>query len=235
MNPNNQQAYDRGVSVFSPEGRLYQVEYAREAVKRGSPSVGLVTEDGIVLATKTKNSSDLVVDSSIKKIHKVEEYCGAASSGYAPDGRKLVDQLRLYTQNERLRYGEDADISTISEQIADHIQELTQTGGRRPYGSSLIIGGVDDTGSRLYHVEPGGTPTEWKAVADGNGRDQILTYFEKNYDEGMELSEGIRCAIEAINSVSDGVLMSTQVDIATITEEAGLNQFTNAEVAEYME
>lgn len=234
-NNSNQQAYDRGVSVFSPEGRLYQVEYAREAVTRGAVGIGIKTTDGVVFASETIPSSSLVVEDSVEKVNKIENSIGAVSVGYTPDGRTLVDKLRLLTQQEKLRYDAGARVENISKQIADHIQESTQVGGRRPYGTSLIIGGVDETGPRLFEVEPGGTPTEWNALAEGNNRNDYINYFENEYTQDLSTSDGILLAVDAMNEHSESEITPSTLDIATITEDEQFNQLTNEELSEYCE
>ena len=234
-NNENQQAYDRGVSVFSPEGRLYQVEYAREAVKRGAPGVGIRTEDSVVLASKSGERSSLVVTESIEKVHKIENDIGSVSAGYTPDGRRLVDQLRLITQKDQIRYGDLAPVNVVSQKIADHLQESTQVGGRRPYGASLIIAGVDETGPRVFEVEPGGTPTEYHAVAEGQNRRKIMEYFEQEYDSELSTEEAIQLAADALNTFSEGGINKTTLDVAVISEEESFNQLSTDEVAEYCE
>ncbi len=234
-NNENQQAYDRGVSVFSPEGRLYQVEYAREAVKRGAPGVGIRTEDSVVLASKSGERSSLVVTESIEKVHKIENDIGSVSAGYTPDGRRLVDQLRLITQKDQIRYGDLAPVNVVSQKIADHLQESTQVGGRRPYGASLIIAGVDETGPRVFEVEPGGTPTEYHAVAEGQNRRKIMEYFEKEYDSELSTEEAIQLAADALNTFSEGGINKTTLDVAVISEDESFNQLSTDEVAEYCE
>lgn len=235
QNNTNQQAYDRGVSVFSPEGRLYQVEYAREAVKRGEPGVGIRAKDSIIFASVSNPRSTMVVKESIEKVHKIEDFIGAVSAGYTPDSRRLVDQVRVGTQQEQLRYGNLATVQTISKQVADHLQESTQVGGRRPYGASLIIGGVDETGPRLFEVEPGGTPTEWRAVAEGDNRVSFIQYFEENYEEDLSSNEAIELAIESLTKFTDSEIVAESLDIALVSEEEPFYQLTNEEIEEYME
>lgn len=232
---NNKQAYDRGVSVFSPEGRLYQVEYARAAVKRGAPGVGIRTDSSVVLASKSGEASSLVVTESIEKVHKIEDGIGAVTAGYTPDGRRLVDQVRLITQQEQLRYDDLAPVNVVSQKIADHLQDSTQVGGRRPYGASLIIAGVDETGPRIFEIEPGGTPTEFRAVAEGQNRVNIMDYLESEYDESISTEDAISLASDALNEFSEGGITSDTLDVAIVTEDEPFNQLTNEELEEYCE
>ncbi len=138
-----QQAYDRGITIFSPDGRLYQVEYAREAVKRGTASIGVRTTDGVVLAVDKRVPSPLLEDSSVEKIHKADDHIGIASAGHVADARQLIDFARRQTQVNQLRYGEPIGVETLTKEVTDHIQQYTQVGGARPFGVALIVGGIE--------------------------------------------------------------------------------------------
>lgn len=230
----NQQAYDRGVSVFSPEGRIYQVEYAREAVRNGSPSAGVQTDDGVVLASVSSNQSSLKVAGN--EVRKIEESLGAVTTGYIPDGRRLVENLRVSTQRDQLRYDEEPKVETVAKQVADDIQETTQVGGRRPFGASLIIGGVDREGTSLYEVEPGGTPSEWHAVADGNGRREFIEYFEENYDESFSVDEATQMLANAFQEVAQSDVTAQTFEVATVaSEDEQFTKLENDELEEYLE
>lgn len=198
MYDDNQQAYDRGTNIFSPDGRLYQVEYAREAVQRGSPSVGVRTPEGVVLAAERGTHSPLMEQTSVEKLHRITDHIGIASAGHVADARRLIDEARQQAQLNNLRYGEDLDVETLTKALTDHLQQYTQQAGARPFGTSLLIGGVDNGVPALYEAEPSGTPCEWKAAAIGGGRDEIQSYLEANYETDLELTEGIDLALEAL-------------------------------------
>ncbi|MFB6143016.1 MAG: archaeal proteasome endopeptidase complex subunit alpha [Halorientalis sp.] len=132
-----QQAYDRGITIFSPDGRLYQVEYAREAVKRGTASVGVRTDEGVVLAADTRVRSPLLERSSVEKLHKIDDHIGIASAGHVADARQLIDFARQDAQISQLRYDEPIDVETLTKDITDQIQQYTQTGGAQ----ALAVGG----------------------------------------------------------------------------------------------
>lgn len=235
MSQRDKQAYDRGVSVFSPEGRIYQVEYAREAVQNGSPTVGFQSEHGVVLAAIVPDNSSLKVTDSVRKIHKIEDSVCVGTTGYVGDGRRLVDDLRVSTQQNQLRYDEDPTISAVSKQIADHIHEVTQTGGHRPYGSSLIIGGIDGDGTSLYEVEPGGTPSEWLAVANGRDRNDYQRFFEDEYSEDYTVEELVSLAIEAFQEISSEEITETSVDVASVdTESEQYYTYDKSDLAEFL-
>ena len=217
---NQQQAYDRGITIFSPDGRLYQVEYAREAVSRGSASVGVRTTDGVVLAADRQIRSPLIERESIEKLHRIDDHVGVASAGHVADARKLVDVARQEAQINRLRYDEPVGVETLTKSITDHVQQYTQTGGARPFGVALLVGGIEDGEPRLFETDPSGTPYEWQAVAIGGDRDDIQAFLEDEYEEGMDLEGGLSLALRALASVSDEGLDATGVDVATIDVES---------------
>jgi proteasome alpha subunit len=230
-----QQAYDRGITIFSPDGRLYQVEYAREAVKRGTASVGVRTPDGVALAVDKRIRSPLMEVSSVEKIHKADDHVGIASAGHVADARQLIDFARRQAQVNQLRYGEPVGIETLTKDVTDHIQQYTQVGGARPFGVALIIGGVEDGQPRLYETDPSGTPYEWKALAVGADRGEIEDYLEEEYTEGMDLDGGVGLALRALASVNDDGLAPEEVGVATVdVETEELSEFDDDRLADYL-
>ncbi|ERH11443.1 MAG: proteasome endopeptidase complex, archaeal, alpha subunit [halophilic archaeon J07HB67] len=203
MQGQQQQAYDRGTTIFSPDGRLYQVEYAREAVKRGTTSVGVRTADGVVLAAKKRSRSPMLEPSSVEKLHKVDDHIGIASAGHVADARRLIDYARQQTQTERLRYGEAIGVETLTKEITDYIQQFTQVGGARPFGVAMIVAGVEDGEPRLFETDPSGTPYEWKALSVGESRSEIREYLETEFDDGLTLEAGIDLAFGALAEADD--------------------------------
>jgi len=193
----NRQAYDRGVSLWSPDGRIYQVEYAREAVKRGSPSVGIRVEDAVVLAAARRVHSELLEPRSIEKLHRVDDHHGVASAGHVADARQLVEVARRAAQVERLRYGEPITTDQLTTEISEHIQEYTQSGGTRPYGAALLVGGYDER-PRLFETDPSGTPYEWTAKVVGGRSEQIQEHLEERYSEEMSVHETVALAADVL-------------------------------------
>jgi len=231
-----QQAYDRGITIFSPDGRLYQVEYAREAVKRGTASIGIRTTDGVVLAVDKRVPSPLLEDSSVEKIHKADNHIGIASAGHVADARQLIDFARRQAQVNQLRYGEPVGVETLTKHVTDHIQQYTQVGGARPFGVALIVGGIDNGEPRLFETDPSGTPYEWKALAVGADRSELQEYLEENYDEEADLDGGISLALDALASVNDGSLLPSEVGLATVdVESESFDQFDQDRIGEYLD
>ena len=229
-----QQAYDRGITIFSPDGRLYQVEYAREAVKRGTPSIGVRTDDGVVLLVDKRISSPLMEEASVEKIHKADDHIGIASAGHVADARKLIDFARRDAQINRVRYDEPIGVETLTKDITDHIQQYTQVGGARPFGVALLIGGVTGGEPRLFETDPSGTPYEWKAIAIGENRSTVQEYLEENYDETLPLDEGVGLALRALGEIRDE-LSPEGVGVGTIDAETGaFLELSNEEIRQYL-
>lgn len=219
MQPFPAAGYDKGISIFSPDGRLFQVEYAREAVKRGTTSLGVKSSEGIVLVVDKRPSSKLVEPTSIEKIFQIDEHIGAATSGLVADARKLVEQARMESQINKITYNEPIPVEMLAKKICDLKQMYTQHGGVRPFGSALIIGGVNDNGSRLFETDPSGALIEYKATAIGAGRALAMEVFEKSFSEDMKLSESMELALDAIYEATEGKTTKESVEIALIEEK----------------
>ncbi|WP_254821887.1 archaeal proteasome endopeptidase complex subunit alpha [Haloglomus halophilum] len=231
-----QQAYDRGITIFSPDGRLYQVEYAREAVKRGTASIGVRTEGGVVLAVDKRIRSPLMERNSVEKLHKADDHIGIASAGHVADARQLIDMARRQAQVNQLRYGEPIGVETLTKEVTDFIQQYTQVGGARPFGVALIVGGVEDGEPRLFETDPSGTPYEWQALAIGADRGEIEDYLEENYDESADLDTGVGLALGALASVNDGKLTPEGIGVAVIpSDTAQYEDLDDAQVESYLD
>ncbi|MFT4883725.1 MAG: proteasome alpha subunit [Natronomonas sp.] len=213
-----QQAYDRGITIFSPDGRLYQVEYAREAVSRGTASVGIRTPEGVVLAANRRVRSSLMERSSVEKLHKIDSHIGIASAGHVADARQLIDFARRRAQTERLRYSDPIPVETLTKAVTDHIQQYTQTGGARPFGVALLVGGIYDGEPRLFETDPSGTPYEWKATAVGGDREEIQETLEAGYSEDLSLDGGIELAVEALVSANED-LEPGNIELSTVAAD----------------
>lgn len=191
-------AYDRAITVFSPQGRLYQVEYALETVKSGSTSVGVRVDEGVVLAVEEKTQSKLQNPVYSQKLFQIDEHIGAAASGLISDARVLVDSARVYAQIFRLSYDEPSSVETIAKRIGDTMQLYTQHAGVRPFGVALLIGGVGSDGPKLFYTEPSGVVVEYLAWGIGRGSDKVKEFFESNYSSSLSLEEAKKLAIKSL-------------------------------------
>ncbi len=191
-------AYDRVATMFSPDGRLYQVEYASKIVEQGTMGLGLVYDKGVIFGADKKVTSRLILPESIEKLFKVDDHIGAISSGLVGDARRLVQVARKEAQENRMYYEESIEIETLVKRLGAVKQLFTQYAGMRPFGVSFIIGGVDESGSRLFETEPSGALAEYNAIAIGKGRKDAMRVLEKEYKEGMPFDEGIALLLRVL-------------------------------------
>lgn len=216
----SQQSYDRAITIFSPDGHLFQVEYAQEAVKKGSTAVGVSGKDSVVIAVEKKSVPVLQDDRTIRKIHRLDDHIVLAFAGLNADARVLVNMARVECQSFKLTMEDPVTVEYITRSIATTKQRYTQSNGRRPFGISTIIGGFDKDGTpRLYQTEPSGTYYAWKANATGRSSKTVLEYLEKHYsDETTKDVQG--CLLLAIKALSEVVQSGAQnIEIACLTRD----------------
>ena len=217
MQPN--MAYDRAITVFSPDGRLFQVEYAREAVKRGTTTVGLKYDKGVVLIVDKRITSRLIEPGSIEKIFEIDDHIGCATSGLVADARALIDRARIDAQINEITYDEKIQVKTLVKRICDFKQTYTQYGGVRPFGTALLIAGVDESGPRLFSTDPSGALMEYKASSEGSGRAGAMSFFESNYKDNLPREEAINMAIKALYKGTEGKLNAEATEIGVVDKE----------------
>jgi proteasome alpha subunit len=190
-------AYDRAITLFSPEGKLYQVEYATKAADMGTLGLGMVYKDGVLLAADKRVLSRLVVGGTVEKLFQVDKHIGVVASGIVGDSRALVDYAREVAEKYRFTYGEPIPIHVLAREVAKLKQVYTQYGGIRPFGVVMLIGGYDES-PRLFETVPSGALMEYKAEAIGFGKKEVVELLEKEYKENMKLDEAIELAIKAL-------------------------------------
>jgi len=210
------QAYDRAITVFSPDGRLFQVEYAKEAVKRGATAVGITCREGVALVAFKSIHSKLVVPESLKKIFEADDHIAVTASGLIADARRLVEVARVDSQRHRITYNEAPTVDTIARSVCDLMQVYTQYGGIRPFGVSLLIGGVDSAGPKLFEAEPSGAMTAYRADSIGANKKEVDDILEAKYDDKNTLDDSIRICIEALRSTQEQKLQAENVEISYI-------------------
>ena len=224
------QMYDRAITVFSPDGRLFQVEYAREAVKRGTTTVGLKFKDGVVLIVDKRITSQLIEPTSIEKIFKIDDHCGVATSGLVADARVLVDRARTDAQMNRVTYDENIEVETLVKKICDFKQTYTQYGGVRPFGTALLIAGQDSTGVHLYETDPSGALMSYKATAIGAGRSQVMEVFEQEYRENVSRDDAILLGLKALYRATEGKLNPAALEIGLVLKDAVFRKMPPEEI-----
>ena len=208
--------YDRALTVFSPEGRLFQVEYALEAVRRGTLAVAVKSKEDVCLAAQIKVASSLMDADSIDKLFQVDNHIGVAISGLHADARALINHARVQAQSFRLTYDEPVRLNMLTKAIADLKQQYTQFGGVRPWGCALFFIGIDASGTQIYTTSPSGIYRSFKAYAIGTGEASAREYLTENYKMDMSFEELINLALNALKDSIDEDATKENIRLAYI-------------------
>ncbi|KAI9092349.1 nucleophile aminohydrolase [Phlyctochytrium arcticum] len=215
--------YDRGVNTFSPEGRLFQVEYAIEAIKLGSTAVGIQTSEGVVLAVEKRVTSTLLEPTSIEKIIEIDQHLGCAISGLTADSRTMIDHARVEAQNHTFTYNERIKVESVTQAVCDLALRFGESANSeealmsRPFGVALLIAGVDEKGPQLFHTDPSGTFNRYDAKAIGSGSEGAQGELQEHYHKSMTLKEAEILSLKVLKQVMEEKLNSTNVQVAVVT------------------
>lgn len=228
-------AYDRAITVFSPDGRLFQVEYAAETVRKGATVLGMTSPEGVVIAAEERAMSKLQDLSFMLKIFQIDDHVGVAVSGLSCDAHILVDQARIYAQSNRLMYDEPVDIEILTRKIGEIKQMYTQHAGVRPFGISELFAGVDKKGCRLFWTDPSGTFWAFKAWAIGSGEESARKILEAEYREDLSLEEAILLALKCMAEISEEKIDALKIRMAIIPAATRkFQRLTTEEIDKYL-
>ncbi|KAF7639514.1 Proteasome subunit alpha type [Meloidogyne graminicola] len=236
MSEKGSEKYSFSLTTFSPSGKLMQIEYAMNAVKGGSPSVGIKAKECVVLASENKSS---LLQDSDWKIEKITSHIGCAHSGMGPDSRILVRKARKIATEYKAYYGEPMPITQLSAKVASIMQEYTQSGGVRPFGVSLLIGGWDESkGPMLFQIDPSGSYFAWRATAIGKNDNMQKPFLEKRYDpKNNDLSnvDAIHIALLTLRESYDVGMTEDNVELVICTQQEGFKRLTKQELKEHLQ
>jgi proteasome alpha subunit len=208
-------AYDRAITVFSPDGRLFQVEYAMELVNRGATILAIRCAGGVVIGAE--ETIDPLEESEYSwKIFKIDDHVGAAIVGLSSDARILIDQARIHAQSNKLTYDEPIDTEVVTKRICDIKQLYTQHAGVRPFGVSMIFAGVDKSGSRVFGTHPSGTYRGYKARTEGAGRETVFNILKEEYKEEMGLKDCTKLAVKCLVKALEARQLPPRIKVAVI-------------------
>ena len=231
----DQKDYDGANTIYSPDGRLFQVEYAREAIKKGTLAIGLKFTEGVALIAEKKTKNNLVETKIAEKLFKIDNFIGCVVAGLIADGRVLVDYARIHAQINKITYNERITVTALTKKICEFMRLHTQFAGMRPFGVSLLIAGVDESGIHLYETDPSGVAIGYKAGGVGGGRSSVIEIFEDNFKEDMSRRQAILLGLYALEKVADHKFDGSIIEIGVIERDFGFQKLSTEEAQEYLD
>jgi len=227
-------SYDGDITIFSPQGRLYQVEYARETVKKGATTLGLKFQDGVLLFALKNISSNLVELNALDKINQINNYTICTYCGLSADARHLIDFAREEVQTYKIWYDEQISIKTLVENICEYMNVYSRFEIVRPFGVVLLIAGIDEKGPHLFATDPSGSFLEYKAICQGKKYGNVTTYLEKYYKFNMKIDDAIHLGLNAIKKSTNKKIDSNNIEIAIVEKNKTFRKFISKEINKYL-
>jgi proteasome alpha subunit len=227
-----QMAYDRASTVFSPDGRLFQVEYALQAIQMGGTAVAVTYDGGIVfVAFRNLPVSSLADAGSIEKSFAIDTGLGCVTAGLIADSRVLVEFLRIEAQRYRVTFGETIPLALLGHTLGAHLQQFTQFGGTRPFAVSILLGGFTSGAAGLVELDPSGATIGWKAYAIGRNRRAVADFLEEKLGDSRNEDGAFRLAVQAVAEGSPTPFPAEALDVAVLEPESELRRIPGAEVS----
>lgn len=224
--------YDRAITMFSPDGRLLQVEYAKKTIKQGSTAIGIACKDGVVLATDKRIHDDLIISTTVDKIFEVDDHIISTASGIIPDARVLVERAQGKAQEHRITFDSPVDVISIVKDISSLMQVTTQSGGYRPFGVAMLIAGVDKDGIKLFSTDPVGVYNQYNATAIGEKGDDAIAILKEKWKPELTVQQGIDLAFEILKKVLSEDVSVERVDCAYVDKEMKITRLDEKQVGD---
>ena len=223
--------YDRSIAMFSPDGRLLQVEYAKKTVRQGSTAVGIVCKDGVLLVTDKRIVDPLVVSDAIEKIFKVDDHIVATAAGILSDARVLIEMAQLKAQQHKVTYDTPIDTLTVVKNICNLKQICTQQAGLRPFGVSILVAGIDNGTPKLFETDPTGIFFQYKATVIGEKEPEIEEILHKKYKDSITIDEAFKLMVFTFCKVLGKEFNASRIDAAYIkTDEKKFRKIAKEQV-----
>lgn len=226
--------YDRAITMFSPEGRLLQVEYSRIAGHRGATTIGLKFKDGVVLLADKGVNSRLQELGYVEKVFQIDKHIGCGISGLMADAQALINYARFVAQINKITYGEKIPVDLLVKKVCDLKSEHTQYGGVRPFGASLLVAGVDDSGPQLWETDTSGALTGYKAGCIGMKRREVIKALEDKYVSGMDITKALSIGWEILSDVTEHGIETSTVEVGVVTADDGFRRLSKTEIEKYI-
>jgi len=233
MESSNSQ-YDFDSTIFSPDGRLFQVEYARETIKKGSTTLGLKFKDGVLFIIYKNTNSNLIENISTDKISKIDENIICAYVGLSADARHILNYAQETAAIHRIWYDDQIIIKDLVEEICKYKHLFTVFNGIRPFGLVLLIAGIDVKGVHLFGTDPSGAFLEYKAICEGEKNNIIVKYFDKHYKENLTKEKAIKFGIDSIKKSIRKKIDANSLEIGIIERNKSYYKFTKKEIQKFI-
>ena len=223
--------YDRAITMFSPDGRLLQVDYAKKTVRQGSTAIGVVCTDGVIFVTDKRIVDSLIVSESVEKIFQIDKHIMATASGILSDARVLIDRAQVRAQQNRITYGSEIDTLSIVKDICNLKQICTQSGGLRPFGVAILVAGIDNGTPKLYQTDPTGIFFEYRASVIGESEEEVEDILRKEYAKDLTMEDGVALGLRALKKVFGDKFDLERVDASYISlAEKEFKRYTKDEI-----
>ncbi len=227
--------YDRAITMFSPEGRLLQVEYAKKTVKQGSTAIGITCKEGVLLLTDKRVVDKLIVPDAIEKIFQIDDHVMATGAGIMPDARVLIERAQVKAQQHRVTYDSPIDTLTVIKDLSAIMQMTTQSGGLRPFGVSLLVAGIDKAGISLYQTDPVGVYYEYKACVIGEKDSEVEEMLAKEYNYDRSMDETLKFGLSIMKRGLGEEFDAARVDCSIITlKDKTMKRISSQKIAELL-
>jgi 20S proteasome subunit alpha 3 len=227
--------YDGRTTTFSPDGRLFQVEYAMEAINNAGSAVGILATDGIVIAAEKRTVSKLLTPSKTsEKTIKLDDHLICAVAGLTADANILVNYARLAAQRYELAYQEKNPCEQLVQTVCNYKQAYTQFGGQRPFGVSFLYAGWDrHHGFQLYHSDPSGNYGGWKATAIGANNGAAKSLLKNEYEETLSVDDALKLAVKVMGKTMDTTVPSAEkLEFTTVTRDAATGKIVHRQLTQ---
>lgn len=224
--------YDRAITMFSPDGRLLQVEYAKRTVRLGNTAIGITYKNGVLLVTDKRLVDKLVVPETIEKIFKIDDHMMATAAGILSDARVLFERAQLKAQQHKIDYDSNIDTLAVVKDVCNLKQLCTQSGGLRPFGVSTLIAGADEKGTTLFETDPTGLYYQYKATAIGEGEADGKEILNKEFKEDMSMDEALKLSIKILKKVLSDEFTPERIDASYIQKEGSMKKVDRAKITE---
>lgn len=227
--------YDRTATMFSPEGKLLQVEYAEKAIKWGSASIGMVCTDGVFILADKRNEESLLAHKSLNKINEIDAHIITSSAGIVADARVLIERAQVLAQQHRVTYDSPIEPESIIKEISNIKQQFTQYGGARPFGVSIMLAGVKKSRTELYTSDVTGNYFSYNANAIGENDEKIREKLRTEYKKDLTIKKGAKIAANIFKEVQEGKFNIDRFELALIKKDnIKIEKLEGAELKEFL-